>query len=303
MKIEKIKAKSISYGARRSLSSVQYIVIHYTGNNGDTAQGNGKYFANGNTRTAGAHFFISQNGDVVESIPMELIAWAVGGKRQSDRGGSYYQKCTNNNSVSIELCDNESKPPSVKQTASAKELVSYIRGKCSNANTIIRHWDVNGKNCPSTYLLNDSHWNTFVKQIGGTSKGTQAGSDIVRRGQSNANKFLSNHLHDPHQIAVDGYVGPDTRKQCAKVVQLALDLDNNAGLSVDGIFGPKSRAALKGKSIKKGDKKYLVLAAKILYQCNGKDKKLKYSRSFGNGLQNTAGKTKITESDFLALLN
>ena len=41
-----IQAKSVSYGGTRSLSTPKYIVIHYTGNDGDTAQGNGNYFAN-----------------------------------------------------------------------------------------------------------------------------------------------------------------------------------------------------------------------------------------------------------------
>jgi len=297
MKIEKIKAKSVSYGARRSLSTVSYIVIHYTGNDGDTAQGNGKYFATGNTRSAGAHFFVSQNGDVVESIPMELIAWAVGGNYG---GGQYYGKCTNNNSVSIELCDNASKAPSDKQTAAVRELVAYIRKSCRNASTIVRHWDINHKSCPGPYLLNDSNWNKFVKAIGGTAKGTQAGGEIVKRGQANANTFLSKHLPKPHQIDVDGYKGKDTKKQMVKCVQLALDLDNDAGLIIDGIVGPKTKAAL--ESIKKGDKRYLCLAVKILYQCNGKDANLKYSKTFGGGLEKVAGKKKITPSDILALI-
>ena len=155
MKIEKIKAKSVSYGPRRALSEVEYQVIHYTGNNGDTAQGNGKYFRDSNTRAAGAHFFISQNGDVVESIPMELTAWSVGGDHRSGKPGEakYYKKCTNYNSVSIELCDNENKPPSEKQIKACKELIGYIKSHCKNANTIIRHWDVNGKSCPSLNLI------------------------------------------------------------------------------------------------------------------------------------------------------
>lgn len=30
----------------------------------------------------------------------------------------------------------------------ARQLVKYIQKKCPNAKTIIRHWDVNGKDCP-----------------------------------------------------------------------------------------------------------------------------------------------------------
>lgn len=38
-----IKAKSISYGGTRPHSSIKYIVIHYTGNKGDTAENNGNF--------------------------------------------------------------------------------------------------------------------------------------------------------------------------------------------------------------------------------------------------------------------
>jgi len=80
-KIKMIKAKSISYGGNRALSSVKYIVIHYTGNKNDTAENNAKYFANTNTRQAGAHFFVDRKGNIVQSIDIEKTAWAVGGNK------------------------------------------------------------------------------------------------------------------------------------------------------------------------------------------------------------------------------
>lgn len=150
IKIYKKLAKSISYGGLRNRNSVRYIVIHYTGNKGDTAKGNASYFANSNTRQAGAHFFVDKAGEIYKSINMNRIAWAVGGMYTLSGGaGSYYGKCTNSNSVSIELCD-MLKEPSKKQTLACRRLVKYIRKYCPNAKTIIRHWDVNGKACPAS---------------------------------------------------------------------------------------------------------------------------------------------------------
>ena len=164
-------AKSISYGSTRSLSSVKYIVIHYTGNSGDTAENNAKYFANSNTRQAGAHYFIDQNGKCYRSIKPTLTAWAVGGFYSKSNGaGSYYQKCTNSNSVSIELCDLVSKSPSSAMKTATKQLVARIQKKCPNATTIIRHWDVNGKTCPATMTgTSNSTWTAFKKYITGTT--------------------------------------------------------------------------------------------------------------------------------------
>ncbi len=162
-----IAAKSISYGGERAYSAVKYIVIHYTGNNNDTAKNNCDFFHNGNTRSAGAHFFVSQNGDVYQSIQMKKVAYAVGGfVTQKNGAGSLYKKCTNTNSVSIELCDNASRDPSAAQTEAVRQLVAYIRSVCPNAKQIIRHWDVSGKSCPARMTgTNNAKWLTFRAAI------------------------------------------------------------------------------------------------------------------------------------------
>lgn len=159
IKINKLQAKSVSYGGKRDLASVEYIVIHYTGNKGDTAKGNANYFATSNTRQAGAHFFVDKQGEIWRSIPMNRVAWAVGGLYdRSNSAGSYYGKCTNANSVSIELCDCCT-DTNWTQMVAVRKLVQYIQKKCPNAKTIIRHWDVNGKTCPAPMVgKNNVKW-------------------------------------------------------------------------------------------------------------------------------------------------
>ena len=162
IKINKRLAKSISFGSKRELKSIKYIVIHYTGNKGDTAKNNADYFATGNTREAGAHFFVDKTGEIWKSINMNRIAWAVGGKYSLTNGaGSYYGKCTNTNSVSIELCDCCTET-NWEQMKAVRQLVKYIQKKCPNAKTIIRHWDVNGKTCPEPMTgTNNEKWKRF----------------------------------------------------------------------------------------------------------------------------------------------
>ncbi|MFQ9516710.1 MAG: N-acetylmuramoyl-L-alanine amidase family protein [Eubacterium sp.] len=168
MKIHKLLAKRISYDSakKRNLNDIKYIVIHYTGNISDTAANNALYFATSNTREAGAHFFVGKKGVVYKSINMNRTAWAVGGKYSLVNGaGSYYGKCTNYNSVSIELCDCVT-GYSKKQAKATKKLIKRIRKKCPNAKTIIRHWDVNGKQCPAPMAGKDNAmWKKFKKAI------------------------------------------------------------------------------------------------------------------------------------------
>ena len=45
MKINKRMAKPISYGGKRNLNDVKYIVIHFTGNKGDTAKNNALFLS------------------------------------------------------------------------------------------------------------------------------------------------------------------------------------------------------------------------------------------------------------------
>lgn len=180
LKINKKLAKAISYGGERSLASIKYIVIHYTGNSNDTAKGNASYFATSNTRQAGAHFFVDKSGVIYKSINMNRIAWSVGGKYSTSNGaGAYYGKCTNANSVSIELCDLTSGSPSWKQMVAVKRLVKHIQKKCPNAKTIIRHWDVNGKTCPATMVgRNNKEWEHFHNYI---TKGYQFKGQVTKK--------------------------------------------------------------------------------------------------------------------------
>lgn len=179
MEFETRIAKPISYGNKRDLSSIKYIVIHYTGNKGDTAKNNADYFATSNTRAAGAHFFIDKKGIVYKSINMNRIAWSVGGfYTKSNGAGKYYQKCTNANSVSIELCDCI-KETSWEQMLATRKLVLYIQKKCPNAKEIVRHWDCNGKPCPLPMIGNDNEkWELFHTFI---TKGYQFKAEVIKK--------------------------------------------------------------------------------------------------------------------------
>lgn len=145
----------------RNKKSIKYIVIHYTGNKGDSAENNCKYFAKNITRTS-AHYFIDREGNIAKSVNINRIAWSVGGlyKRVP-----LYGKATNANTISIELCDIVDKGVSAKQKKALKNLCNALVKKCPNIKDIIRHYDVNGKVCPMYYVYNESKWNKLKKEV------------------------------------------------------------------------------------------------------------------------------------------
>ena len=125
-----------------------------------------------------------------------------------------------------------------------------------------------------------------------------SGNSIIKQGQKHANDFVN---HD--RIATDGIRGNNTRRMAARVLQHALNLDYNAGLKEDGEFGTKSKTALGDHYVTLGEKQYLVTAAEILCELQGKNPNgVEYPGIYGQGLLNASGKTTITATDFLSLL-
>ena len=165
------KAKSISYGGRRSHSSVQGIVIHYTGNAHDTAKNNAEFFATGNTRSAGAHIFIDGKGLSARSIPLNRIAYSVGNPAGAYKRGSYYSTLNNANTVSIELCDIVNHGITQAQYNTLIKVCKWLKKQCPAITHVVRHYDIVQKDCPSWYVSHKNEWkklrDEIIKAIGG----------------------------------------------------------------------------------------------------------------------------------------
>ena len=155
MDIRKYPANAGNVGGTRAASGIRYIVIHYTGNDGDTAMNNAKYYA-GNVVKTSAHYFVDEK-EIVQSVDDLRVAWAVGGKKYPScpqtGGGTLHGRCLNANSISIELCDAKKDgvyAPSAKTVAQALELTKVLMKKYNiPASNVIRHFDVTGKLCPA----------------------------------------------------------------------------------------------------------------------------------------------------------
>lgn len=150
-----------NYGGKRQCSSIKFIVIHYTANDGDTDENNGKYFHN-NIVNASAHYFVDSDS-ITQSVPDDCIAYSVGGKKYNNGGGEYYNKCVNNNSLSIELCDDVKNKVIYPTQATIDNAIEFTKTKMIqygiNKTHVIRHYQVNGKPCP-VYWVDNSKWKT-----------------------------------------------------------------------------------------------------------------------------------------------
>ena len=163
-------ANSGNYGGSRNASQIRYLVYHYTGNDGDKAANNAKYFQN-NIVKASAHYFVDDT-TVYLSVPELKIAWSVGGSKYANAdktgGGTMYGVITNTNSLSIEMCDtirNGVYQASEATLANAAALGRALMEKYGiPIENVYRHFDVTGKHCPS-YLVSAQKWAEFKKRL------------------------------------------------------------------------------------------------------------------------------------------
>lgn len=136
---------------------IEYIVVHYTANKGDTAKNNVDYFARTVTGTS-AHYFVDRNA-VMQSVDEGDTAWHCG----SDHPRHPY--CRNSNSIGIEMCDSvDGVPDDVKSltVSLVQELMSRYGLDSSH---VLRHYDVTGKRCPAPWVDNPAEWMEFKKML------------------------------------------------------------------------------------------------------------------------------------------
>ena len=161
MPIKEHRANKGNYGGKRNLSDIKFLVIQYTGNDGDTDENNGKYFAN-NDVDCSAHYFVDDDS-ITRSVPDDYVAWHCGGKKYK------HNTCRNSNSIGIEICDdvrNGKIYPSAKTIQNVIELTKSLMKKYNiPAANVIRHYDVTGKLCPAYWVDNKAWQEVFWNHL------------------------------------------------------------------------------------------------------------------------------------------
>lgn len=256
-------ANKSNYGGKRNTGNIKYLVYHYTGNDGDTDEGNGKHFHNHIVK-ASAHYFVDDDS-VTQSVPDNYIAYSVGGKCQS-KHHPLYNICKNANSISIEMCDcfkNGTVEITDKTLENAIELGKMLMKKYNiSIDRVIRHYDVNGKACPNcNNFLNDNAWNAFKSRLTGapvsTPKVEATAPAPQKSGYDEWVARLQSELNEQFEkgLKVDGLKGPKTLSACitvkrgakGNITKLIQERLNSVGfsLSTDGKFGGGTERAVK----------------------------------------------------------
>jgi len=136
------------------IGEITGITVHYVGNPGTTAAQNRSYFerlsSGVNETYASSHFIIGLDGEIVQCIPLDEIAYATIGR--------------NSDTISIECCHPDDDGEFNDATyASLLKLVDWLCGKYGlDSGDLLRHYDVTGKECPRYYVRNPDAWEKFL---------------------------------------------------------------------------------------------------------------------------------------------
>lgn len=144
--------------------AINWICLHFTSGNGDTAQNNADYFAREGGLNASAHYFVDTER-IVQSVKDGDTAWHCG----RERGGSYYNDCRNANSIGIEMCSVIRNGVYVIPEATMKRAAKLTRELMAKyhipVSRVCRHYDVTRKNCPEPWIRNPQLWEKFKTML------------------------------------------------------------------------------------------------------------------------------------------
>lgn len=154
-----------NYGGGRNLSAIKYIVIHYTGNDGDTDESNALYFHNNvltGNRLASAHDFVDDDS-VTHSVAHDHVAYHCG-----TSGRYFHPYCRNSNSIGIEMCDTVRDGVYALSAKTRANAIAYVATLMRKYNIpidrVVRHYDVTHKQCPA-YFVNEARWANFKSEL------------------------------------------------------------------------------------------------------------------------------------------
>ncbi len=162
MKINKMIAHSSNFTKGRK-QKIEFLVIHYTANNGDLAKGNCNYFKSPN-RNASAHYFVDEK-EIWQSVEDNDTAWHCG-----TSGKYYHSECRNDNAIGIELCSEKDSKGNYyfnnETINNAIELTKMLMKKYNIPTTnILRHYDITRKICPAPFVNNITNWQNFKNKL------------------------------------------------------------------------------------------------------------------------------------------
>ncbi len=201
----------------------QYIVWHYTAGTSSN-QGKAKAIAEmfAKTNNAASADYIVDDGSVVQYNPdvKKRYCWSVGGTKYismtTSAGGKYYGKCTNANSISVELCSSKKNTKTLNASdtdwyftnetiQNALWLAKKLSKKYPDAIHIMHH-HVTGKVCPNPWTVNEkalNGWEEFKLNMTTPFKVKTTKEGVKERSRAGKKYFVISKLKKGKKCIID----------------------------------------------------------------------------------------------------
>ena len=216
----------------------KYITIHETGNTAEGANAASHARWLPTVAPNPSYHFTVDDKEVYQHLPLDENGWHAS---DGNRGPG------NRQSIGIEICVN-SDGDFQKAKQKAAELCEYLLDSISTLKAfpeaIKQHhdWD-NTRNCPRN-IRNNNQWTAFLEMIEGESSSASSKlPDAVYRLKPTYIKGTGVRAVQEaldslgYESGSNGQYGPKTQKSVEK-------FQEDAGITVDGIYGPETKGAL-----------------------------------------------------------
>ena len=155
------------------LLSVKGLVVHWVGNPQTSSTANWRFFESrkgGDYGYGSAHYIIGLEGEAVQCIPDDEMAYHVGALEYTDYALAKFGDYPNNCTIGIETChlDWEGHYSTKTLEATAKLIAALCKTHGLHPiRDVTTHYAITGKDCPKFFVARPKAWDWFKYAIAG----------------------------------------------------------------------------------------------------------------------------------------
>jgi len=158
-------------GRKEDMKPIKKIVLHWYGNPKTTALATWNFFEsrkNGKLGYGSAHFLVNLDGDIIQAMPQEEMAYHVGSKTYTQFALNEISTYPNNATLGIEMAHVSWEGEFTENTWDNTKIMTYLLLREYNLTTydITTHHDIVGwKDCPRYFVLFPDELERFRDEV------------------------------------------------------------------------------------------------------------------------------------------
>lgn len=158
---------------RSKIKEIKGVVVHWVANTKTSAEANRMFFENrknGKNNCGSAHYIIDLNGDIIQCIPDNEVAYHVGAKIDKYKPEVKEKLLNNPNFYTLGIECTHIKDSGEMSQETYNSLIQLTMNLCKQYKVepltfLFRHFDITGKLCHKWFVDNPEEWKKFKNRI------------------------------------------------------------------------------------------------------------------------------------------